>query len=84
MSELSILIIYGGRDTINFKTNKYFEDINVLNLVTMTWSEVQMKGTIPIERVGHCAFVEKKKLLIFGGVNDKGFLSNDLNIAEFD
>ncbi len=62
----------------------YYNDISVLNLKTLSWFSVSMHGGIKEPRSMHVSFVYRKKLIIFGGINETGYLNNQIGVIEFD
>ncbi|CAO3673515.1 hypothetical protein G6F70_005969 [Rhizopus microsporus] len=58
------LIIFGG----NSEEDRYFNDIVVLDLDTLTWYHPETAGFIPEGRIKHSATIFEDKLYIAGGV----------------
>jgi hypothetical protein len=75
MNQLSILVIFGGKSDSKSEMF-YYNDISVLNLKTLSWFSVSMYGGIKDARSMHVSFVYRKKLVIFGGINENGYVSN--------
>lgn len=72
-SGLAYLIVYGGRNDDIFSKNNQencFNDIHLLSLSTLGWSEVLFLNKIPRNpRAGHASLVIGTRLFIFGGSN---------------
>ncbi|KAG1049491.1 hypothetical protein G6F46_001507 [Rhizopus delemar] len=58
------LIIFGG----NSEEDKYFNDIVILDLNTMTWHHPETHGLLPEGRIRHSATIFEDKLYIAGGI----------------
>jgi N-acetylneuraminic acid mutarotase len=58
------LVIFGG----NSEEDMYFNDIFVLDLITMTWSLPEVHGFIPEGRIRHSATIYENKLYVAGGI----------------
>ncbi|CAO3668176.1 unnamed protein product [Rhizopus stolonifer] len=59
------LIIFGG----NSEEDKYFNDIVVLDLKTLTWHHPETHGLIPEGRIRHSATIFEDRLYIAGGLH---------------
>ncbi|KAL6130317.1 hypothetical protein ACLB2K_068698 [Fragaria x ananassa] len=74
----SRLIMFGGED----RSRKLLNDVNVLDLETMTWDVMDTSQTPPAPRYDHTAAVHAERyLLIFGGCSHSSFFS-DLHVLE--
>jgi len=62
------LYVFGGKLNVVVK----FNDLWKLNMRTMNWQEIKVKGWIPTPRYGFSAARDSSKLFIFGGETDKG------------
>nr|GEU65922.1 acyl-CoA-binding domain-containing protein 4 [Tanacetum cinerariifolium] len=72
------LIIFGGQDANRTLLN----DLNILDLETMTWDEIDTLGISPSPRSDHAAAVhEDRCLLIFGG-GTHATCFNDLHVLD--
>jgi N-acetylneuraminic acid mutarotase len=58
------LVIFGG----NSEEDVYFNDIFVLDLISMTWSQPDVHGFIPEGRIRHSATIYENKLYVAGGI----------------
>lgn len=83
MYSMSLCIIYGGKYE-NASSTKYYDDLFLANLKTLTWIEVGRSEQRKHPRAMHTACVNRKELIIFGGVNERGFLKGNIDIIEFD
>jgi hypothetical protein len=52
-----------------------------LNLINFQWIEVDAYGKILEPRSMHTSFIYKDKLVIFGGLNEKGFIGHHLDVC---
>ncbi|XP_068648393.1 acyl-CoA-binding domain-containing protein 4 [Aristolochia californica] len=74
----SKLIMLGGEG----KLRQLFNDLHVLDLDTMTWSEVKTMQTPPAPRFDHVAAVNAERyLLVFGG-SSHSTCFNDLHVLD--
>jgi len=73
------MAVFGGRDTSDF-----FNDLWVLDLNTMTWSQILSYG--PSARIGHTAiyYPDNNSMIVFGGWNINLQKDNDLWEFDFD
>ena len=78
------LIIYGGKDNHSFNDIPFYSDLGVLNLTNMIWIGVSTYGKKIAPRCNHMAFISDSKLIVFGGINETGFVSGDISILEMD
>ena len=53
---------------------EYLHDINIFNLINLTWYEVLSNGEKLLKRAMHLSGMIDSKLLIFGGSNNKGLI----------
>ena len=83
LTETCLVICGGIRGGFN-KEHQLYNDIHLLDLKTMQWSEPRTGGTFPSPRYAHAlAFrVESQtEILIFGGIQAKNTLTNtDIHI----
>lgn len=76
----SSLVMFGGEDSKRHLLN----DLNILDLETMTWDAVEAIGTPPSPRSDHTATVQAGRyLLIFGG-GSHSTCFNDLHLLDLD
>ncbi|PQM41902.1 acyl-CoA-binding domain-containing protein 4 isoform X1 [Prunus yedoensis var. nudiflora] len=74
----SRLIMFGGED----RSRRLWNDVNILDLETMTWDVVEAMQTPPAPRFDHTAAVHVERyLLIFGGCSHDSFF-NDLHVLD--
>ncbi|KAL4432921.1 hypothetical protein ABPG74_014435 [Tetrahymena malaccensis] len=76
---LNIIVIYGGQND-----NCYLNDMHILNVEFFMWYKVEIKGQKSINRANHCAVSYDSKLLIFGGLNQEGYVSSQIQMIELD
>ena len=73
----TLLYIFAGNDG-----KQLFNDLYVLDLATLTWSNPQQHGDVPSPRAGHtCNGLPSGHLVVFGGGNANG-PTNDLHILD--
>ena len=74
----SRLLVLGGRE---YATNHFDPSLHSFHVGTRQWREVPLEkaggGATPV-RTGHCATVYAGRMLLFGGLNDKNLLLDDL------
>lgn len=76
----SNLVMFGGEDT----KRRLLNDLNILDLDTMTWDAVEAVGAPPCPRSDHTAAVQAgRHLLIFGG-GSHSTCFNDLHVLDLD
>lgn len=76
----SKLIMFGGED----KSRRLLNDVHVLDLETMSWSDLETTQTTPAPRFDHTAAVHAGRyLLIFGGCSHSVFFS-DLHVLDLE
>ncbi|KAI9313153.1 hypothetical protein BX666DRAFT_1980181 [Dichotomocladium elegans] len=80
------LVIFGGNGE---EDGRFFNDVSVLDLDTLTWWQPETFGVIPEGRVRHSATIYGNKLYIAGGLTDQGTFADtlvvlDLNTWEWD
>jgi hypothetical protein len=77
------LIVFGGLS----QEGKRLNDIHVLDLTTLTWSQLEVRGTLPSPRLGHsCVMLGSKVMIVFGGYGGpEGHTKyNEINLLHFD
>lgn len=83
-SDLSqMIVIYGGKND-DLNKNGFLNDVHLLDMKSLSWISVDIKGNEVQGRCGHSAACIESKLYIFGGCNYSGFLKSDLLIIELD
>ncbi|KAL0452030.1 UNVERIFIED_CONTAM: Acyl-CoA-binding domain-containing protein 4 [Sesamum latifolium] len=76
----SKLIMFGGED----RNRRLLNDVNVLDLETMTWSAVETTQTPPTPRFDHVATLHAERyLFVFGGCSHSVFF-NDLHVLDLE
>lgn len=74
----SRLLVLGGRE---YSTNHFDPSLHSFNVTSRQWREIPLEkaggGATPV-RTGHCATVHAGRMLLFGGLNDKNLLLDDL------
>ena len=80
-----ILVIYGGKDhTRSVRGNQAFYcDLKVFDLVHFTWITVSISNSNPTFRFSHAAVCIGTKLIMFGGMQQKGFNKAEINFIDF-
>lgn len=68
------LVLFGGYScSYDFEAEYDYNDLFSLNLSTMNWKKLEIKGNlIPDSRYGHSTIIYKKKLYLFGGIHRTG------------
>ena len=77
-ADKNILVIFGGRNDLNYKNSApaYLNDVWLLMLDTLTWVEWQNpEGLhfVPESRYSHCAALLSESLAIFGGLGEDNY-----------
>ena len=80
--ELSILIIYGGKNDLLKKS--IFNDIYVLDIENFNWIRAVSYPFIPKERAEHGSILYNNQILILGGINLKKYHAMDFFIINVD
>lgn len=63
------LVLFGGYIcSKDYEVHVYYNDLFTLNLSTLCWNKIPLKGEIPQARYGHSVNIYKRKLYLFGGV----------------
>ena len=74
----SRLLVLGGRE---YSSNYFDSSLHSFNVRSKQWSKVPLEraggGRTPV-RTGHCTTVHAGRLLLFGGLNDRNALLDDL------
>ena len=80
-----ILVIYGGKDdTRNIRGNQaYYCDLSIFDLVNYCCLTVTIEGRIREKRFSHSSFSIGSKLVLFGGMTEKGFNSDGVTFINF-
>ena len=78
---LNSIFIYGGRcdsDMISKdKKSKLFNDLWMLNLKELEWTQVESKGEVPSPLYAHNSAIYGSQMIIFGGIRDAHSSNND-------
>lgn len=84
-TELNALVLFGGRNNTS-KAGGYscFCDVHILDLVTLTWTELICQGDVPISRCAHAGAVLGLQLVVFGGVDGVKYCNGDTFVLELD
>jgi hypothetical protein len=81
--ELCMIAVYGGRQDSRSKSGYLcFGSVHLLRLDTMTWSTATSSGVVPESRCAHAAAALGSRLIIFGGLHNSHYASNDTFILE--
>mgnify|MGYP002386127622 CR=1 FL=1 len=59
------LYLFGGLS----QTQEYLNDLHILDLSSMNWSQPKISGKPPVPRESHTAIVYNSKIVIYGGMN---------------
>lgn len=81
----ALLIIYGGKNSSFQDPNKIEElnQIHILNLETMVWSQTCSFGDVPkIPRANHAATLFGTTMIVFGGLGTKEFVAAQAKVIE--
>ncbi|KAL3693329.1 hypothetical protein R1sor_006980 [Riccia sorocarpa] len=74
------LVMFGGEDA----KRRLYNDLNILDLETMTWDAIETGGTPPSPRSDHAATVhDDRYLFIFGG-GSHSTCFNDLHVLDLE
>jgi hypothetical protein len=85
MRGLNFLVVYGGRnDTHSGGGYTCFNDVHILNLATLAWAQVNVRGEVPKPKCAHAAASISTQLVTFGGVDGGKYCSSDTYILELD
>ncbi len=66
------MIVFGGFN----QQLKSLRDVQVYDVETDTWQEMQVTGELPEARAAHSAVYINGKMIVFGGNTQTGFLTN--------
>eukprot|EP01080_Neovahlkampfia_damariscottae_P011723 gene11723-5062_t len=75
------MYVFGGSN-VSDDTVRYFNDLNVFDVETMSWSKLSTKGDVPAARDNHKCICVSDKLYIYGGWCPK--TTNDNSVYELD
>ncbi|KAH3732175.1 leucine-zipper-like transcriptional regulator 1 [Pelomyxa schiedti] len=82
---LHCCVAYGGALWVSFgRGNGYLGDLHCFVLATKEWKVIEAKGKRLLRRYGSTAVVWNGNMWVFGGYDENGFSSNDLNCFSFD
>lgn len=57
----------------------FYGDLVTFSVEKMCWFQVAVNGNFPEGRTGHGMVADGDNLIIFGGINQAGFLSSDIH-----
>ena len=77
----SEIIYFGGIKPTG--TERRCNDTFALNVDNLSWTELNMRGTLPCKRTGHNALRFGRCMYVYGGYATNGIYLDDLQIAEF-
>ena len=80
--DLSILILHGGRNDSIKKS--IFNDIFVLDLMTLNWIQTSTYPSVPKDRSEHSSVVYNNQIFILGGINLKKYYPMDFFVINVD
>ncbi|KAJ5624915.1 hypothetical protein N7510_001224 [Penicillium lagena] len=73
------LIVFGGEN----EHREYLSDVVILDLNTSTWTQPEIRGSIPRGRARHAAVIHDDKLFIVGGVTgENNVILDDLTYLD--
>ena len=75
LSSCNHLAIFGG---IGSNYGETFGDLWTISIEKLSWNKVKISGSLPEPRSNHGMVVDRDALIIFGGINDNGFLASDI------
>ncbi|CAM6096714.1 unnamed protein product [Calypogeia fissa] len=76
----SSLVMFGGEDS----KRRLYNDLNILDLETMTWDAIEAGGSPPSPRSDHAAALHADRyLFVFGGGSHSSCF-NDLHVLDFE
>ncbi|KAL2824165.1 hypothetical protein BDW59DRAFT_89068 [Aspergillus cavernicola] len=58
------LVVFGGEN----EHGEYLSDVVIFDISTSTWTQPEMRGSIPRGRARHAAVIHEEKLFILGGI----------------
>ena len=81
--ELCIIVVYGGRQESRTASGyRCFGSVHMLRLDTLTWSTTSPRGAVPESRCAHAAAALGSRLIIFGGLHNSHYASNETYVLE--
>ena len=84
-ANLNQAILYGGRNEDMIERGGYFDNIFVLKLVPdLVWIKCTLLGQNLPPRANHQSFTYGSQLFVFGGNNQNGFLSSQMQVLDID
>lgn len=78
----NLIVIYGGRN--ESETNYFLDGVSILNLDTLTWATVAVYGNVPPARFSHSTACYGSKMLVFGGIKNRGYTEAIMHVLELD
>lgn len=81
LPNISCLTIFGGQ---NFDGEPYLNDVFQLSLRKKFWVKIKVTGEGLLHRSSAVASYHGNRLFIFGGINNEGYCSTELEIVDFD
>lgn len=80
-----LLVIYGGKDDTRSIRGRqaFYSDLVIFDLVNLQWVTVSILNHRRVPRFCHVSICLGSKLVLFGGMNDKGFNPADVSTVEF-
>ena len=74
-----LYILHGGFDE---KNKGFLNDLHILNICNMTWNRVTNYGHLLEPRSMHFICNSNTKCVIFGGLNDNGYINYNVTEVE--
>ena len=85
LRDLGLLVVFGGRnDTRSGSGYTCFNDVHLLNVATLTWMPVSVRGEVPEARCAHAAAAVNRQIVMFGGVVGGHYCRSDTFVLELD
>lgn len=81
--ELCMVVVYGGRQESRTTSGyRCFGSVHLLRLDTLTWNTTSPRGAVPESRCAHAAAALGSRLVIFGGLHNSHYASNETFVLE--
>ncbi|CAK9214515.1 unnamed protein product [Sphagnum troendelagicum] len=77
----STLVMFGGEDS---KRHHLMDDLNILDLESLTWEAIETSGTRPSPRADHVAAVHRDRYLFLFGGGSRSNCYNDLYVLDLE
>lgn len=77
VGHLNKIFVFGGRNYCD-GFDVALNDLNVFDVGLVMWEQIHINSEAPEVRWGHSMSIYNSQILVFGGINHKGMLSNNL------